>query len=198
MRTISRDRRPDRFRLIRRAVWLLVWTAAAAAVAAVAIPTLTIVPFKPQTTRVLEVGYALRRAAPGITAAALVVVCAGALLLVTGPRRRSSVLPATGRRRNRIVSIVRATIRIGVLAALVAATGVVTWFCRQNHFEWMFEPLARVTYVDADAARRFLTDDETVMSVESGGEALAYPVRQMAYHHVVNTMFGTSPAVVTY
>jgi hypothetical protein len=37
-----------------------------------------------------------------------------------------------------------------------------------------------------------------VMGIEVNGLALAYPIRQMAYHHVVNDMFGTTPVVVTY
>ena len=37
-----------------------------------------------------------------------------------------------------------------------------------------------------------------VLGIEVGGLSLAYPIRQMAYHHVVNDMFGTTPVVVTY
>ncbi len=81
---------------------------------------------------------------------------------------------------------------------LVGLTGLVTWFCRQNHFEWMFAPPAEVKYVSAKDASAFLTPDEMVMGIEVAGLSLAYPIRQMAYHHVVNDMFGTTPVVVTY
>jgi hypothetical protein len=62
----------------------------------------------------------------------------------------------------------------------------------------MFAPPAEVRYVPAADASRFLTGDEMVMGIEVNGLALAYPIRQMAYHHVVNDMFGTTPVVVTY
>ena len=36
------------------------------------------------------------------------------------------------------------------------------------------------------------------MAVEAEGDAVAYPVRQMAYHHLVNDDVGTLPVVSTY
>jgi hypothetical protein len=37
-----------------------------------------------------------------------------------------------------------------------------------------------------------------VLSVKVNGEAVAYPVRLMAYHHVVQDIVGGTPLVATY
>jgi Protein of unknown function (DUF3179) len=72
-----------------------------------------------------------------------------------------------------------------------------TWLARQNHFEWMFNPLPSPAYAkSADAT--FLTDDDRVLSVTIGGESVAYPIRLMAYHHVVEDTVGGTPIVATY
>ena len=68
---------------------------------------------------------------------------------------------------------------------------------RQNHFEWRFAPLDDVAYTTiADAP--FLTDDEMVLGVQAGTDAVAFPVRQLAYHHLVNTELADEPIVATY
>jgi hypothetical protein len=74
---------------------------------------------------------------------------------------------------------------------------VFAWFARQNHFEWMFNPLetarfARISETD------FVTDDEMVLAVKIGDDAVAFPVRQMAYHHVVQETVGGTPITATY
>jgi len=182
---------------VRRVLWVIVLLAAVTAVTVVAIPTLTIMPFKPQTTRILAIAYPLRQIAPPVTLVCFVIVSGGALALLRGPR--PSATPPRGRTLRWFRQpVVRHVARGVLLTALVAATGAVTWFCRQNHFEWMFSPLANVKYVDVGATKSFLTDDEMVMGIDVNGLSLAYPVRQMAYHHVVNDMFGTTPVVVTY
>jgi len=94
--------------------------------------------------------------------------------------------------------VVAAVLRGATLLVLVALTGLVTWFSRQNHFEWMFAPPAEVKYVAVKDASAFLTPDEMVMGIEVSGLSLAYPIRQMAYHHVDNDIIGTTPVVVTY
>jgi hypothetical protein len=44
----------------------------------------------------------------------------------------------------------------------------------------------------------WLDPDEMVLGVELAGEARAYPLAQMAYHHVVNDVIGGNPYLVTY
>ena len=81
---------------------------------------------------------------------------------------------------------------------LVAALALApAWFVRQNHFEWMFAPLDAVGYT-AVAEARFLTDVEMVMGVQVGADAVAFPIRQLAYHHLVNTEVADEPVVATY
>jgi hypothetical protein len=162
---------------MRRLLWSLLFLAGGAALAVVLVPTVTIQPFKAQTTTGVAVSYALKRAAPAVTAAGMAVALACSVVLWSGARRWW---------------------RRGVIVAMVAVTGLVTWFARQNHFEWMFNPLGTVEYVGAADARTFLVDAEIVMGIEVGGEALAYPIRQLAYHHLVNDVVGGTPLVATY
>jgi hypothetical protein len=162
---------------MRRLLWPLLLIAVAAAATVVLVPTLTIHPFRPQTTRGVELSYALKRAAPVVTAIALAMALASALLLWGGARRWW---------------------RRGVIVVLVAVTGLVTWFARQNHFEWMFNALPKAEYVGVREAGEFLVDAEVVMGIDVNGTALAYPVRQLAYHHLVNDVVGGTPLVATY
>lgn len=203
--------------VLRRVLWAVLILAAAVAIGGVAIPTLYIQPFKPQAADGLARAYALRRAAPAVTAVALPIVVLSAMALVwlgtLRPRRTDQRLnvglgaSASGHVQvrahrhaasARILRFVPPVLRGALLLVLVGFAALVTWFSRQNHFEWMFAPPHAVTYVSAQDASKFLTADEMVMGIEVGGLSLAYPVRQMAYHHVVNDMLGTTPVVVTY
>ncbi len=67
---------------------------------------------------------------------------------------------------------------------------------RQNYFEWMFHPITAAGFVRAPDAQ--LSDNEMVMVVAIGQEARAYPIVQMAYHHVLNDTVAGVPLVVTY
>ena len=72
-----------------------------------------------------------------------------------------------------------------------------TWMARQNHFEWLFHPHASIAYAPANAAS-LVGDNDMVLAVKNGGEAVAYPVRIMAYHHLVHDVVGGTPLVATY
>jgi hypothetical protein len=71
------------------------------------------------------------------------------------------------------------------------------WFARQNHFEWMFNPLRHSAYVKATDAT-FVRDSDMVLAVKINDEAVAYPVRLMAYHHLVQDVVGGTPICATY
>ena len=72
------------------------------------------------------------------------------------------------------------------LPLLVLAPVVLgAWFARQNHFEWMFAPQTTIAHVDA-AKATFVQPDDLVMAVARDGAAIAYPIRQLAYHHIAN------------
>jgi len=84
-----------------------------------------------------------------------------------------------------------------VLVILLLPVIAMAWFARQNHFEWMFNPLAHSAYAKAPDAS-FVGDEDMVLAVENQGEAVAYPVRLMAYHHVLGDTVGGTPIVATY
>ena len=156
--------------------WTLALLVAAGMFVWVAVPAMIIQPFKPQTPLGVALSYELRRHA------GLVTAMGAALLIVLFAR------------------LVRSGLRWWQWAPLVliAALGAVpTWFARQNHFEWMFNPLPDPTYAPATLVD-FVDDRDMVIAVEIGGEAVAWPVRQMAYHHIVEDKVGGVPVVSTY
>ena len=67
---------------------------------------------------------------------------------------------------------------------------------RQNYFEWMFQPITAAGFVSPSNSR--LGDKEMVMAVQIGSEDRAYPIVQMAYHHILNDTVARVPIVVTY
>ena len=156
-------------------LWLLLLLVVAAAVAMVAIPVFVIMPFKAQTAAGVEWSYRLRRLSPLATVVATVLFLALCVKLWRGARWPGRV----------------------AMPALLAPLLAVTWFARQNHFEWMFNPLPNADYARAGEAG-FVADSDMVMAVEINGDAVAYPVREMAYHHVVNDVVGGKPITATY
>jgi len=80
---------------------------------------------------------------------------------------------------------------------LLLPVSAAAWFARQNHFEWMFNPLANSAYAKANDAS-FVGEGDMVLAVEHNGDAVAYPVRLMAYHHVLGDTVGGTPIVATY
>lgn len=155
--------------------WLLLLLLVFATVAIVAIPVFVIMPFKAQTPTGIKGSYFLRYWSPWATIVSLVVAVALCVKLWRGARWWSRLaLPF-------------------LLAPLIA----VTWFARQNHFEWMFNPLPQAAYAKVSEVN-FVNDNDMVLAVEINGEAVAYPVRQMAYHHVVNDVVGGKPITATY
>ena len=161
---------------IRRIGWLSLLIIAASVLAVVAAPVWIIQPFRPQTGRGLAISYALRSWAPFATAAALVISFILVGWLWGGTRRW-------------LAKIALVILLLPVIAA--------AWFARQNHFEWMFNPLVHSAYAKA-AEAHFVGDQDMVLAVESNGEAVAYPVRLMAYHHLVQDTVGGTPLVATY
>lgn len=156
--------------------WLLLLLLVVAALAFVAVPVWLIQPFKPQTERALAVGYEVKRLAPWATAA----LAAAGLWLVARMWRAS---------RRRWAKVLMTLLLLPVCGAV--------WAARQNVYEWMFNPLAGAAYAPA-AEADFVADGDMVLAVERGGERVAYPVRLMAYHHLVADRVGGVPVVATY
>ena len=86
--------------------------------------------------------------------------------------------------------------KVGLMLAVLLAIAP-GWLARQNHFEWMFQPLKRADYAKAMEAS-FMEDTDMVLTVNIQGESAAYPVRQLAYHHLVQDEVGGVPLVATY
>jgi hypothetical protein len=157
-------------------LWIALLVTIAVGVAVIAFPTFYIMPFKPQKAWVMALALRARAIAPVVTTVAAVLSAALAIVLALRSRRWWS-----------------RTLAVLVIAPVVLAT----WFAYQNHFEWMFNPLDSPRYVAADKAK-FVKSDDVVMAVTIGGEAVAYPIRQIGYHHVVNDVIGRKPIVATY
>ena len=160
----------------RKVAWAVIIVLLLMALALVVIPMRVIHPFKPQTLEGLELAYALRRWAPSATFISSVITITLALWLWRGARRWW---------------------RKTLLVILVVLSAGVTWFARQNIFEWMFSPQPGASYARV-AEAGFVDEADRVIAIEINGEAVAYPVRQIAYHHVVEDTVGGVPVVATY
>lgn len=155
--------------------WLLLLAVVSAAFTAIAVPVFLIMPFKPQTERALVISYALKSWSPTLT----VIAAVAAFALVVRLWRHA---------------------RSWRKALLIAALFLVlppAWFARQNHFEWMFNPLRSSSYTKA-ADANFPGGSDMVLAVKINNEAVAYPVRLMAYHHLVQDTVGGTPICATY
>jgi hypothetical protein len=138
------------------------------------IPAFVIRPFRHQSESALTLAIAVKRVAPALSVATLVAVLALSVRLWSG----SSKL-----------------VRSGIVAAflLSAASAVMV---RQNYFEWMFNPITAAGFISPSDAH--LSDKEMAMAVRIRSEARAYPIVQMAYHHILNDTVANEPIVVTY
>ena len=90
----------------------------------------------------------------------------------------------------------RVWLRAVLVLGLFATSGA--WlFAAVILHERMFEPLTEVGHVAAADARHIEPDD-LVLGVAIGGQAVAYPVDIVGYHHIVNDRLAGEPFVVTY
>jgi hypothetical protein len=138
------------------------------------IPAFIIRPFRYQAPRSLGLAMSIAQHSPSWTLAA----AAAALLLTLFLWRRSSLWQ-------------RVVLALGIVLVAGAAT-----MARIDYFEWMFHPVASPGFTAASDSK--LGDSEMVMAVRLGSENRAYPIREMAYHHVVNDTVAATPIVVTY
>ena len=166
---------PTSKRRTRLILWLALFVILMIGLAVVIAPIWLIQPFKPQTPRGLELSYTLRRISPVATVLASLAVVVLAGLLWQSSRWFIKIL----------------------LAVLLLPVFAATWMARQNHFEWMFRPHAGIAY-SPTAEATFVGETDMVLAVKNNGEAVAYPVRLMAYHHLVQDVVGGTPIVATY
>ncbi len=157
-----------------RWLWLLFSLCALTTIALFFIPALIIRPFTHQAPRALLIAMAVRdRARLGTLIAGLVCLLVALALWRTASRWRKSLL--------------------AFVVLLVAFSAVMA---RLNYFEWMFHPIAGAQFLTQSESK--LDSKEMVLAVSFGGDARAYPISQMAYHHVLNDVVEGVPIAVTY
>ncbi len=163
-------------RTSRRIAWLALIVIVLFALVIVVAPVWIIQPFRAQTERGVAISYLMRRWSPYVTVGALIVSFILVGWIWSGSRRWFA----------------KAALVI-ILLPLLA----VTWFSRQNHFEWMFNPLVHTAYAKSNEAT-YVNDNDMVLAVTNNGESVAYPVRLMAYHHLTQDVVGGRAVVATY
>ena len=166
--------RAPRERVRRALPWLLLPVVVASALSVV-VQFRLIHSFRPQTPRGLATGAFLRDAAPIVSVVVLALVLACAAWAWRGARLRR---------------------RLALVLLALAAAAVVP-ASRVDVFQKMFAPVADPAFVSA-AEAGFLLDSDMVLAVGSGGDAVAYPVRLLAYHHLVHDAVGGRALVATY
>jgi hypothetical protein len=167
-RTQETDRRTSRW------IWTAFTVCAIAAVGLFFIPAFIIRPFRYQAPHALLLAMALRQRAPLGTLIAGLACLVFAFVLWRAANRWSKTLLAF-------------TLLVVTFSAVMA---------RLNYFEWMFHPIAGPQFT-AQAESK-LDPKEMVMAVHFDSDARAYPISQMAYHHVLNDVIGGVPVAVTY
>jgi hypothetical protein len=138
------------------------------------VPVFIIRPFRYQAPRALWWAMALRQRAPVVTLIFGIACFAFAYWLWR----------TAGRWRRSIIVFVLFIVSVSAVMA------------RLNHFEWMFHPVKSPEFIaQADSK---LDEKEMILAVRVGAEDRAYPISQMAYHHIVNDEVGGVPIVATY
>jgi len=154
--------------------WILFWFCAVAGIGLFFIPAFIIRPFRYQAPRALVLAMTLRQSAPiGTLIAALACFILAITLWRTPSRWGKSLLVVT--------------------MLLVTFSAVMA---RVNYFEWMFHPIEGPQFLTQGDSK--LDAKEMIMAVRIGTESRAYPISQMAYHHVLNDVVAGVPIAVTY
>ncbi len=154
---------------------LLLLACLAVSLFSVAYPIYVIQPFRHQGPGELALALAVARFKVAITLVAAMAAI-GALIGYwrLQPRKWKRVLPAVG--------------------AIVAVA--LAFLARVNVYELMFHPVVHASFTPVQDAK--LDGAEKVIAVRIGGEARAYPIRGMSYHHVLNDVVGGVAIVATY
>jgi hypothetical protein len=137
-------------------------------------PAFVITPFRYQNPRMLVWAMATRQLAPIVSLFCAVICLALIAVLWRGSSRWGKAL------------LVLAGVPV-LFSAVVA---------RLNYFEWMFHPVDSAKFESESASK--LAAAEMILAVRYGADARAYPIREMAYHHILNDVIGGVPIAVTY
>jgi len=157
-----------------RTLWILLTIFGLAGFGSFMFPAFIIRPFTHQSPRGLWWAMAIRQRAPIVSIlCAIVCLLLVALLWESSNRWRKALLSAA--------------------MVLVAAAAVMS---RLNYFEWMFHPVDSPQFQAESSSK--LDGTEMILAVRYGTDARAYPISQMAYHHILNDVVGGVPIAVTY
>jgi len=159
-----------------KTAWSILLLITAIVVAMVFTPVWFIKPFSVQTEKQLEISYFLRSWSPILTLVFSIAAVGLAFIIRKNSKRWYG--------------------KIALIVPLLIVFSF-TWFARQNHFEWMFNPLENARFAKVSETD-FVADDEMVLAVKVNDDAAAFPVRQMAYHHIVQDVVGGMPITATY
>jgi Protein of unknown function (DUF3179) len=149
--------------------------AALVSLACCAYPIYVIRPFRYQGATELRAALFIAQIGPWLS-----IVCAvacAALVLLAWTRLRGWL------RRSAAVACV-----------IVAAAGA--YLARFNLYEQMFHPIREPKFEAASIAK--IDADDMVIAVRVNRANRAYPIREIAYHHVANDTLGGVPIVATY
>jgi hypothetical protein len=157
-----------------RRIWILFSLCALATIALFFVPAFIIRPFRHQSPKALLLAMTLRQHAPlGTMIAGFACLVIAIALWRTASRWRKTIVIFT--------------------LLLVAFSAVMA---RLNYFEWMFHPIASAQFLSPSESKLGLK--EMILAVRIGGDARAYPISQMAYHHILNDEVAGVPIAVTY
>ena len=157
-----------------RLLWICLTIFAVVGFAAFMFPAFIIRPFAYQNPKALLWAMAIRQRAPLIS-----LFCAGVTLLLV-----SSLWLSSNWWR-------KASLSLAVVMVLFSAV-----MSRLNYFEWMFHPVDSAKFESESSSK--LDAKEMILAVRYGSDARAYPIREMAYHHILNDVVGGVPIAVTY
>ncbi len=155
-------------------LWFLFAASALVGIGFFFVPAFIIRPFHHQTPSSLALAMALRQRAPWETLAAALLCLVFALILWDAANKSRKIVLAS-------------------VMVLVAFSAVMS---RLNYFEWIFHPVDTPQFESASASK--LDKGEMILAIRYGSEARAYPIREMAYHHVLNDVIAGVPVAVTY
>jgi hypothetical protein len=156
--------------------WLAALMASlAAALFFLGYPNYVIRPQRPQGARELQAALTVLRFQHVAE-----LVCAFVALIALGMYVRSAP------RRASLIGAIAAAVT--VLASAAAS--------RVNIYEVMFHPAGAPAFESVRASKLAGSDRVLIVAVKS--DARGYPIRAIAYHHIVNDVAGGVPIVVTY
>jgi hypothetical protein len=160
-----------------RTWWILVLLAClAVSLVSVAYPMYVIRPFRAQGARELAAALMVTRYGPLLSAISALAAVLAAIMYWR------SQAPLPGRR---------------LMAAGALLVCVFAVMAPLNVFEvLMFHPLEHPSFAAAKDVK--LDNDDKLIVVKINGSARAYPIREMAYHHVVNDVVGGTALAATY